>query len=159
MKRKRDRDRLSRALTQLKQKRGSMDLVEKGARLVGSVGGFVLGTATTGIGGAAGAAGGNALMGGLFDVADKSQEAQLKDIGFHSELGDTQWQGEVADIDAWTKQQNMMAQTRHITEPAKAFMTGMKVAEAGTVASAAGGAEVGTKVAESGGEEIVKEGV
>ena len=166
MKRQRDRDRLSRSLQKLKQKRGSMDLVEKGARLAGSVGGFVLGTVTTGVGGAAGAAAGNAAAGGLFDVIDKSQEAQLKDVGFHSELGDIQWQEEVADIDAWTSQQDKMANTRHIIAPAKAFMTGMKVAEAGTVASAAGSGatdaattEAGTKVVEEGGAEIVKEGV
>ena len=161
-----DRDRLSRALSALKKKRGSMDLVEKGARLAGSVGGFILGTVTTGVGGAAGAAAGNAAAGGLFDAVDQSQEASIRDSNIDFSLGQGYMEGNLKDIEDWEHQQNMRANTRHITEPAKAFMTGMKVAEAGTVASAAGSGaadaattEVGTKVVEEGGAEVVKAGV
>ena len=163
-----DRDRLSRALSALKKKRGSMDLVEKGARLAGSVGGFILGTVTTGVGGAAGAAAGNAAAGGLFDAVDQSQEASIRDSNIDFSLGQGYMEGNLKDIEDWEHQQNMRANTRHITEPAKAFMSGMKVAELGTVAEGAGAAaagtdaattEVGSKVVEKGGAEVVKEGV
>lgn len=126
---------LQNALNKLQEKRGSMDWLEKGSRMVGSgIGGF--------FGGAVGAGVGNLLAGGAFDLLDKTQEEKFdpQDVDWKAggQSGDFQGSTLRSQINPTLERQNRDANMRHITEPIKAYSTAMTMAELGTPAASSG---------------------
>tara|TARA_Y100000593_G_scaffold660_2_gene1225 strand:+ start:930 stop:2864 length:1935 start_codon:yes stop_codon:yes gene_type:complete len=160
---------------QIKKKREFSDLMEMGARTVGTVAGFiggaVIGTAVGGPAGTAagaktgatiGAAAGNLVGGGIHDIFDRGGEANLDIAGNAAVnyLGYTPMSNYLGGhhmnvVDAHEKQRlawedaNTKANLRHITKPVQAYQMAGTAADIGI---ALGGAE---KLAEKMGVDYV----
>ena len=153
--------------TELKKSRGFADLMETGARTVGTVAGTIVGavagSVVPGVGTAAGAvygAGvGNAAAGGAFDWANKSQEEFLGDTSLGSKflgykirsghLGGTanKYQDAAKDYDLGLVDANVKANTRHITKPIGAMARQMMLNKLMIGSEAAGGSTADSNAA------------